>query len=65
MIKQAMVNLHAEGIMPQITVHDEIDFSYEDKKDLDKAEEIMVNCVKLHVPLKVDVETGPNWGEIK
>jgi len=25
----------------------------------------MENCVKLHVPLKVDVEVGPNWGDIK
>jgi DNA polymerase I-like protein with 3'-5' exonuclease and polymerase domains len=65
MIKKAMIDLHEAGIMPQITVHDEIDFSFNNNQDLVMAQEIMENCVKLHVPLKVDVETGPNWGDIK
>ena len=30
-----------------------------------KIVEIMENCVKLSVPLLVDMEVGPSWGEIK
>ena len=65
MMKQAILDLAEHDITPQITVHDEIDFSFESSSELDLAKEIMENCVKLSVPLKVDVEVGPNWGEIK
>ena len=65
MMKQAMLDLAEHNIIPQITVHDEIDFSFESNTELCLAKEIMENCIRLAVPLKVDVETGPNWGEIK
>jgi DNA polymerase I-like protein with 3'-5' exonuclease and polymerase domains len=63
MIKQAMVNLYAKGEVPHLTIHDELDFSI---RDLDHARMIrdeLLNCVNLQVPLKVDCELGPNWGE--
>lgn len=65
MMKQAMLDLAENGIIPQVIVHDEIDFSFESSSELNLAKEVMENCIKLAVPLKVDVETGPNWGEIK
>lgn len=65
MIKRAMVDIDAEGIIPHLTVHDEIDVSVETKIQGDRIKEIMLNCVKLVVPLKVDDEYGPSWGEVK
>ena len=66
MIKKAMLLLWKEGHVPHITVHDELDFTVQkDGVQPDVLREIMENCVELEVPLKVDVETGPNWGEIK
>ena len=63
MIKQAMVNLYKLGEVPHLTIHDELDFSV---RDLDHARMIrqeMLTCVDLEVPLKVDCELGPSWGE--
>jgi hypothetical protein len=33
MTKQAMVDLHKEGIVPHIQVHDELDCSFENDKE--------------------------------
>ena len=65
MTKKAMLDLYDEGIVAHITVHDELDFSVEDDVQANKYRDIMENCVDISVPLKVDVEIGPNWGEIK
>jgi DNA polymerase I-like protein with 3'-5' exonuclease and polymerase domains len=63
MTKKAMIDLHKEGIIPHIQVHDELDISVKDNAD--KIKEIMENAVSLEVPNKVDYESGPNWGIIK
>ena len=65
MTKQAMADLHDEGIIPHIQVHDELDCSFEDEVEKDKILEIMRNAVKLEVPVKLDVEVGPSWGKAK
>jgi len=65
MTKKAMLDLYDEGVTAHITVHDELDFSVEDRVQADTYRDIMENCVDLELPLKVDVEIGPNWGEIK
>ena len=65
MTKKAMLDLYDEGIVAHITVHDELDFSVENDVQANKYRDIMENCVDISVPLKVDVELGPNWGEIK
>lgn len=65
MMKKAMLDLYKEGIVGHITVHDELDVSVKSKKEAKQIADIMENCVQLNVPLKVDVEIGPNWGEIK
>ena len=65
MTKKAMIDLHKEGIIPHIQVHDELDISIKDKKDGNKIKEIMENAVDLEIPNKVDYEYGDNWGEIK
>ena len=63
MTKKAMVELHKEGITPHIQVHDELDISV--SNNADKIKEIMESAVELEVPIKVDYESGLNWGTIK
>ena len=58
-----MINLHKEGIIPHIQVHDELDISVDGNAD--KIKDIMESAVELEVPNKVDYESGPNWGTIK
>ena len=58
-----MIELHKEGIIPHIQVHDELDISVTDNAD--KIKQIMESAVDLEVPNKVDYESGPNWGSIK
>jgi DNA polymerase I-like protein with 3'-5' exonuclease and polymerase domains len=63
MTKKAMIDLHKEGIIPHIQIHDELDISVTDNAD--KIKQIMESAVDLEVPNKVDYESGPNWGQIK
>ena len=64
MTKKAMLDLHNEGIIPHIQIHDELDISIENEAQAKKIIEIMENAVKLEVPNKVDYEFGKNWGDI-
>mgnify|MGYP003632427428 CR=1 FL=1 len=64
MTKQAMIDLNKEGFLAHTQVHDELNISVNDKKDCEKAMEIMRDCVKLKVPNKVDAEIGKNWGNV-
>jgi len=65
MTKKAMINLHKEGIIPHIQIHDELDISIHDQNQANKIKKIMEDVVTLEVPNKVDYECGPNWGNIK
>ena len=65
MTKKAMIDLHKEGIIPHIQVHDELDISIKDDQHAEKIKDIMEAAVDLEVPNKVDYEAGPNWGQIK
>ena len=65
MTKKAMIDLHKEGIIPHIQVHDELDISVKSPEHAEKIKDIMESAVDLEVPNKVDYESGPNWGQIK
>ena len=65
MTKKAMVDLYEEGILSHIQVHDELNCSIESEEQAAKIKEIMEQTVELRVPLKVDMELGPSWGEIQ
>ena len=65
MTKKAMLELHKEGIIPHIQVHDELDVSVKDKQQAELIKSVMEDAVSLEVPNKVDYESGPNWGIIK
>ena len=64
MTKKAMINLHKEGIIPHVQVHDELDISVKDDKEAKQIVQIMETSVALEVPNKVDYEAGENWGNI-
>ena len=63
--KQAMIDLHEEGFLPHIQVHDELNLSVENPEQYSVIKTIMENCVSLKVKCKVDVEIGESWGTIK
>ena len=63
--KKAMVTCYEEGLVPMLTVHDELCFSVNSREQSDKIVDIMKNCVPdLKVPFDVDAELGDNWGEV-
>lgn len=73
-IKMAMVkiyqksNIENQGLRMILQVHDELLFEAAEEKVREFAEEIkkiMENIVKFKVPLKVDIKTGDNWGELE
>ena len=63
MTKKAMLDLHKEGIIAHIQIHDELDISVESDSQVKKIIEIMENAVKLEIPNKVDYESGKTWGD--
>ena len=65
MTKKAMIDLHAEGILPHLQVHDELDISIGSEKEAQRIKDIMEGAVTLEVPNKVDYEFGKDWGSIK
>ena len=61
--KKAMVDIYEQlGVVPLIQVHDELDCSVKNEKEVKDIKEIMENCVELHVPSKVDTDMGESWG---
>jgi DNA polymerase I-like protein with 3'-5' exonuclease and polymerase domains len=62
--KKAMVDADDASIPLQLQVHDELDLSSGPETSASLSE-IMRDAVPCEVPMKVDAETGPSWGEIK
>jgi DNA polymerase I-like protein with 3'-5' exonuclease and polymerase domains len=62
--KKAMVECARAGLLPMLTVHDELCFSIAEEAQVRQITEIMETCVPLKVPSVVDVALGRNWGEI-
>lgn len=73
-MKKSMVDVWESGVcdvigVPQLTVHDELDGSYPDTKlgreAVRESAAIQERCVKLTLPLKVDLSLGGNWGDLE
>ena len=62
--KQAMVECYKEGLVPLLTVHDELCFNVESEQQASRITEIMETSLELKIPSKVDQELGDNWGEV-
>ena len=65
--KKAMADCYKEGLLPMLTVHDELCFSVEGDDQARRIKDIMENGLSevLKVPSKVDDELKDNWGEIE
>ena len=61
--KAGMVALHKAGFKLLLQVHDEVALSVRNIEEAREAAAIMAKAVTLEVPSRVDVETGPSWGE--
>lgn len=72
LLKASMLKAWEDGIfdetgVPRLTVHDELDFSDPGgKEEAFKAlVDVMENAIPFRVPVKVDLEIGPSWGEVE
>jgi DNA polymerase I-like protein with 3'-5' exonuclease and polymerase domains len=61
--KLAMAQCYEEGLVPLLTVHDELCFNVETDEQAARITKIMEEGLSLKVPSKVDQELGNNWGE--
>ena len=64
-MKKAAIELEKAGIKVQLYVHDEVDFSASSYEEARHAGNVMRDAIQLRVPMKVDVEVGPNWCDIE
>jgi DNA polymerase I-like protein with 3'-5' exonuclease and polymerase domains len=62
--KLAMAECYEEGLVPLLTVHDELCFNVESDEQATRITKIMEEGLSLKVPSKVDQELGNNWGEV-
>ena len=65
--KKAMFDCNEAGLLPMLTVHDELCFSVEGDDQARRIKDIMENGLSdvLKVPSKVDVDLKDNWGEVE
>jgi DNA polymerase I-like protein with 3'-5' exonuclease and polymerase domains len=61
--KAGMVALYKAGFNLLLQVHDEVALSVRNIDEAREAADLMAKVVTLEVPSRVDVETGPSWGE--
>jgi DNA polymerase I-like protein with 3'-5' exonuclease and polymerase domains len=61
--KKAMLDLFEAGVVPLVTVHDEIGFSCKDEAEGMRLARMMEDAVPLLVPNVVDMEPGNSWGD--
>src|SRR6266576_4921943 len=64
-VKEAMVALGEEGIVPMLQMHDDLNWSLRDPETGSRIEEIMRTVYQCSVPFLVDVEWDTNWGDAK
>ena len=60
-----MLALWDAGIVPRLTIHDELLFSVPSEIAARELVPYMVEAVKLEVPSVVDAKCGVTWGAIK
>lgn len=63
MVKKALLDTYNAGHKIYLTVHDEICGPVYDTKQIQERIDIMVNAVKLKVPIKLDAFVKSNWGD--
>jgi DNA polymerase I-like protein with 3'-5' exonuclease and polymerase domains len=63
--KIAMLNCWKEGIVPILQIHDELCFSTSRREEGERAAQIMVDAVKLIIPVGAGVDWGNSWAHAK
>lgn len=66
-MKATLVQADADGVPVQMVVHDEFDYS-ESPDNMERArhlKHLQLTVVQFSVPMLVDQEIGPNWGELR
>ncbi len=62
-MKQAMVDCFKAGYVGHITEHDALMLSVTNEEEARHVGKIMENCIKISVPMRVDLKIGKSWGE--
>jgi DNA polymerase-1 len=71
LMKKAMLRCWEEGVfdvtgVPRLTVHDELDFSDTGAPGTEEAfaymQHVMETAIPLRIPVRADMEIGPDWG---
>ena len=63
-MKKALVEIDRAGYFINLQVHDEANASVSDERQAKEIGDVMRTITPARVPFKVDVETGPSWGEV-
>lgn len=63
-MKKTLIAADRAGIPIQMVVHDEFDFSFTDIRQARLLKELQMSTVKFNVPMSVDLEIGPSWGQL-
>jgi DNA polymerase I-like protein with 3'-5' exonuclease and polymerase domains len=61
--KKAMLDCYRAGILPLISVHDELGFSVKTRAEAEQASQIMRDAIPLTIPVLTDLEYGVSWGD--
>jgi DNA polymerase I-like protein with 3'-5' exonuclease and polymerase domains len=64
-MKMTLVAADRAGIPIQLAVHDEFDYSETNPKRAKQLKELQMETLKFNVPMLVDLEVGPSWGELQ
>lgn len=63
--KKAMLDCYREGLVPMLTVHDELCFSVENMDQAARIKEIMETGCPLKIPSKIDQDIQDHWGLVE
>ena len=61
--KKAMLDCFNSGLLPMLTIHDELAFTVKTQEEAEEAARCMVNAIKFTIPFAVDIEYGCSWGD--
>jgi len=64
-MRKAMVDADAAGHKLQLQVHDELNKTSDSHADGRAMTQCMIDAVQFRVPMVVDMEWGPSWGELE